>query len=186
MIKLLNTTVHVESRSLFCNALNTSPTPASPECVAIRMCSMYFVLGGAACYHRSGSATGRPWMFPGQKATHLDLGRAFDRFFEGARHCERFDGSVVVDGNLKLVAERSQLGIQRGGVVYLACVNLVPTQSLDSRAMRNQGGACAMLPGRRLGLIKGLNIVLFNSLRGRKTSGLPKGTTEGGGQRTAG
>lgn len=41
MIKLLNTTVHVESRSRFDNALNTSATPASPECVAIKMCSMY-------------------------------------------------------------------------------------------------------------------------------------------------
>jgi len=41
VIRLLNTTVHVESRSLFCNALNTSATPASPECVAMRICSMY-------------------------------------------------------------------------------------------------------------------------------------------------
>ena len=41
VIKLLNTTVHVESRSRFCSARNTSATPASPECVAIRICSMY-------------------------------------------------------------------------------------------------------------------------------------------------
>jgi hypothetical protein len=41
VIKLLNTTVHVESRSRFCNARNTSATPCSPECVAIRICSMY-------------------------------------------------------------------------------------------------------------------------------------------------
>jgi hypothetical protein len=31
VIKLLNTTVHVESRSRFCNARNTSATPCSPE-----------------------------------------------------------------------------------------------------------------------------------------------------------
>ena len=48
MIKLLKTMVHVESRSRYCSALNTSPTPASPACVAIRICSMYFVFGGAA------------------------------------------------------------------------------------------------------------------------------------------
>lgn len=41
VIKLLNTTVHVESRSRFCNARNTSATPASPEWVAIKICSMY-------------------------------------------------------------------------------------------------------------------------------------------------
>lgn len=43
VIRLLNTTVHVESRSLFCSARKTSATPASPECVAIRMCSIYLV-----------------------------------------------------------------------------------------------------------------------------------------------
>lgn len=48
VIKLLNTTVHVESRSRFCKERKTSATPASPECVAIRMCSIYFVFGGAA------------------------------------------------------------------------------------------------------------------------------------------
>ena len=41
VIKLLNTTVHVESLSLFCNARKTSATPASPEWVAIRICSIY-------------------------------------------------------------------------------------------------------------------------------------------------
>lgn len=45
--KLLSTTVHVESRNRYCNERKTSPTPASPECVATRMCSIYFVLGGA-------------------------------------------------------------------------------------------------------------------------------------------
>jgi len=41
VIKLLKTTVHVESRSLFCSTRNTSATPASPECVAMRICSIY-------------------------------------------------------------------------------------------------------------------------------------------------
>lgn len=52
VIKLLKTTVHVESLSRCCRARKTSPTPASPACVATRMCSMYFVFGGAACSRR--------------------------------------------------------------------------------------------------------------------------------------
>lgn len=55
VIKLLKTTVHVESRNRWWSARNTSPTPASPECVATRMCSMYFVFGGAACERYSWS-----------------------------------------------------------------------------------------------------------------------------------
>ena len=49
VIKLLKTTVHVESLKRCCRALKTSPTPASPAWVAMRMCSMYLVFGGAAC-----------------------------------------------------------------------------------------------------------------------------------------
>lgn len=49
VIKLLSTTVHVESRNRNCNARKTSPTPASPACVATRICSIYLVFGGAAC-----------------------------------------------------------------------------------------------------------------------------------------
>lgn len=48
VIRPLKTTVHVESRRRYCSARKTSPTPASPEWVATRMCSMYFVFGGAA------------------------------------------------------------------------------------------------------------------------------------------
>lgn len=48
VIRLLNTTVHVESRSRCCNDRNTSATPCSPEWVAIKICSMYLVFGGAA------------------------------------------------------------------------------------------------------------------------------------------
>jgi hypothetical protein len=56
VIKLLNTTVHVESLSRFCKARNTSATPASPECVAIRMCSMYlFERKGQFDFRRSRS-----------------------------------------------------------------------------------------------------------------------------------
>jgi len=41
--------VHDESRRRFCNARKTSATPASPWCVAIKMCSIYLDFGGAAC-----------------------------------------------------------------------------------------------------------------------------------------
>src|ERR1700760_3878058 len=47
-MRALNTMVHVESRNRFCNARKTSATPASPECVAIRICSMYLDLGAAS------------------------------------------------------------------------------------------------------------------------------------------
>lgn len=100
VIKLLKTTVHVESRSRCCNALNTSPTPASPACVATRICSMYFVLGGAA-YERGevGSrsvtcfslAAPSDWGQRGRcrrrnRQTHLYLGRAFHGLLKRARH----------------------------------------------------------------------------------------------------
>ena len=49
MIKPLKTIVHVESRNRFVNVRNTSATPASPACVAMRMCSTYFDLGAASC-----------------------------------------------------------------------------------------------------------------------------------------
>lgn len=52
MIKLLNTTVHVESRRRFCKARKISATPASPECVAIRMCSMYLCKSQLFAYWR--------------------------------------------------------------------------------------------------------------------------------------
>ena len=51
MMSALNTIVHVESRNLFCNARKISATPASPAWVATRMCSTYFALGGASCFH---------------------------------------------------------------------------------------------------------------------------------------
>lgn len=69
VIKLLKTTVHVESRSRYCSARNTSPTPASPACVATRMCSMYFVFGGAACSHGSAWSPLRKRGAPFLKAT---------------------------------------------------------------------------------------------------------------------
>ena len=48
MMSDLKTIVHVESRNLFCKARNISAVPASPACVATRMCSTYFALGGAS------------------------------------------------------------------------------------------------------------------------------------------
>jgi hypothetical protein len=48
MIKLLNTIVHVESRSRFVRARNISATPASPACVATKICSTYFDFGAAS------------------------------------------------------------------------------------------------------------------------------------------
>lgn len=50
VMRLLKTTVHVESRRRFCSDRKTSATPCSPECVAMRICSMYFVFGGAGWY----------------------------------------------------------------------------------------------------------------------------------------
>jgi hypothetical protein len=58
VIKLLNTTVHVESRNRFCKARKTSATPASPECVAIRICSMYLCNKGSV-RPQSGHGSGR-------------------------------------------------------------------------------------------------------------------------------
>jgi hypothetical protein len=40
--------VHVESRRRFVRARKISATPASPACVATRMCSTYFDLGAAS------------------------------------------------------------------------------------------------------------------------------------------
>ena len=48
MMSALKTIVHVESLSLFCNALNISATPASPACVATRICSTYLAFGAAS------------------------------------------------------------------------------------------------------------------------------------------
>lgn len=48
IISDLNTIVHVVSRNLFCNVRNISATPASPACVATRICSTYFDLGAAS------------------------------------------------------------------------------------------------------------------------------------------
>lgn len=94
VIRLLKTTVHVESRNRNCSARKTSPTPASPACVATRMCSIYFVFGGAAyirrcqkhyAYHSS-STQFLPGVFPMLRHTDLDLGRSLDRFLKRARH----------------------------------------------------------------------------------------------------
>jgi hypothetical protein len=49
MIKLLKTMVHVESRSRFVRARKISATPASPACVATKMCSTYLDFGAASC-----------------------------------------------------------------------------------------------------------------------------------------
>lgn len=48
MMSALKTMVHVESRSRSLSVRKTSATPASPECVARRMCSTYLALGGAS------------------------------------------------------------------------------------------------------------------------------------------
>lgn len=63
VIRLLKTTVHVESLRRCCSALNTSPTPASSECVAMSMCSMYFVFGGAAWQERDLDVSGVVQLF---------------------------------------------------------------------------------------------------------------------------
>jgi hypothetical protein len=48
MIMLLKTMVHVESRRRFVRARKISATPASPACVATKMCSTYFDFGAAS------------------------------------------------------------------------------------------------------------------------------------------
>jgi hypothetical protein len=86
VMRLLNTTVHVESRRRFCNDRKTSATPYSPEWVATRMCSIYFVFGGAAWRARFVSnefVYSVP--YPG---AHLDLRSTFHRFFERASHVQ--------------------------------------------------------------------------------------------------
>jgi hypothetical protein len=84
MIRLLKAMVQVESRRRAVRARKISATPASPACVATRMCSTYLDLG-AASYTRisPGSA-----MIQAQESdrTHLDLGPALDRLLERARH----------------------------------------------------------------------------------------------------
>lgn len=50
MMSDLKTIVHVESLRRFCKARKISATPASPACVATRMCSTYLALGGASFF----------------------------------------------------------------------------------------------------------------------------------------
>lgn len=64
----LNTIVHVESRNLFCNARNISATPASPACVATRICSTYLDLGAASYIDRH-----RERMEPGMRGPGILL-----------------------------------------------------------------------------------------------------------------
>jgi hypothetical protein len=61
VIRLLNTTVHVESRRRFCKTLNTSATPCSPECVAIKMCSMYLCNNMGQLTDRGRGLVGGPY-----------------------------------------------------------------------------------------------------------------------------
>lgn len=42
--------------------------------------------------------------------TNLDLGRTFDRLFEGARHRARIDGRFVVDGSSGMLRIRPAVG----------------------------------------------------------------------------
>jgi hypothetical protein len=96
VMRLLNTTVHVESRRRFCNDRNTSATPYSPEWVAIRICSMYFVFGGAAWKKR----------YVSKQCEHcracprlyLDLRSTFNRFLERASHVELCSVPLQPDG----------------------------------------------------------------------------------------
>ena len=50
MMSDLKTIVHVESLNLFCSARKTSATPASPACVATKICSTYLDLGAASYF----------------------------------------------------------------------------------------------------------------------------------------
>lgn len=83
MMSALKAMVHVESRSRFSSVRKTSARPASPECVASRMCSTYLALGGASCRRICVSDyTIRPFLLQ----AYLDLCSALDRLLERARH----------------------------------------------------------------------------------------------------
>lgn len=107
VIKLLKTMVHVESCNRYWSARKTSPIPASPEWVATRMCSIYFVFGGAFCETKKELASskrptgeGCPGLEPAVRA-YLYLGRALDGLLEGARHCSSFQGASWIDGTTR-------------------------------------------------------------------------------------
>ncbi len=59
----LNTMVHVESRKRFWRARKTSPTAASPACVATRMCSTYLDFGAASYKYRHQQSSPLTWYF---------------------------------------------------------------------------------------------------------------------------
>lgn len=82
MMSDLKTIVHVESRSLFCKARNISATPASPVCVATRICSTYFDLGAASCYHNIIGVS----FLKMPKRPYLYLRPSLDRLFKRTCH----------------------------------------------------------------------------------------------------
>ena len=88
-IRLLNTIVHVESRNRFVRARKISATPASPACVATRMCSIYLDFGAASCvYALASQAIDEPGSTLSTQCTaqYLYLRRALHALLEGACH----------------------------------------------------------------------------------------------------
>lgn len=93
MIKLLKTMVHVESRRRLVRARKISATPASPACVATRMCSTYLDLGAASYTAKSvdcnGASNVEATVNHGtlrRARTCLDLGAALYTLLKGAGH----------------------------------------------------------------------------------------------------
>jgi hypothetical protein len=88
----LKTIVHVESRSRNWRVRKISAMPASPLCVARRMCSIYFDLGGASCPLALISSS--PWEIPenidqGPGRADFYLGSPLHRLLEILCHCSR-------------------------------------------------------------------------------------------------
>jgi hypothetical protein len=91
MIRLLNTIVHVESRNRLVRARKISATPASPACVATRMCSTYLDFGAASCVYalaRRNEQTSH-CTSSCRTAQYLDLRPALHALLEGTRHGAR-------------------------------------------------------------------------------------------------
>ena len=82
IIKLLKTMVHVESRRRLVRARKISATPASPACVATRICSTYLDFGAASCAYELVNRSVRAKL----SAAYLYFRRALDTLLERARH----------------------------------------------------------------------------------------------------
>jgi len=140
MIRLLKTMVHVESRRRLVRARNISATPASPACVATKICSTYLDFGAASYTCVS---VGLSWTLGRvhcvalrrelERTAHayLDLGAAFDALFKGARHVSLtlFFGQCAAEGPCGWVS----MSMSGGGCCWVAVAGA-------SRLLSRHGG----------------------------------------------